>query len=193
MRRRQSRRAEILAAVMSGESAERDRRIRRAIRRRSDLRDRPVHQFGKDGKADDAADLALIGRHAERGVALEMLDRTKALLLGKRDIVDGDVVLEIDKGLAGSLDPPHRRDRDRLVLGAWRRGRLGSKAAIGRGRAPASAPVLRQALRLMAPFAAPATIMPGGAAFGTKAAMSSRHCGLPPRWQVRCSDGFQPP
>ena len=23
--------------------------------------------------------------------------------------------------------------------------------------------------------------------------MSSRHCGLSPRWQVRCSDGFQPP
>ena len=80
------------------------------------------------------ADLALVGRHAERGVALEMLDRSKALALGERDIVDGDVVLEIDEGLAGSLDPPQRRDGDRLVLGAWRRGRPRGEAAVGRGR-----------------------------------------------------------
>ena len=70
---------------------------------RSDLRDRPVTSSERIREAGDAADPPLVGRHAERGVALEMLDRPKALALGKRDIVYRDVVLEIDKGLAGSL------------------------------------------------------------------------------------------
>ncbi len=35
--------------------------------------------------------------------------------------------------------------------------------------------------------------MPGGSPPGTKAAIASSHTGRPPRWVVRCSDGFQPP
>ena len=86
------------------------------------LRDRPLRQFRHHRQADDAADLALIGRHAERGVALEMLDRTESFLLGERDILDGDVVLEIDEGLAASLHPPHRRDGYGFVLSAQEAG-----------------------------------------------------------------------
>src|SRR5690242_21903452 len=104
MRGRQPRGAEILAAVVSGESPERDGRVRRAISGGADLRDRPVHKLGEDRETGHAADPALIGRHAERGVALEMLDRAEAFPLRKRDVAGRNVVLEIDERLAASLD-----------------------------------------------------------------------------------------
>src|SRR3954465_3064721 len=64
-----------------------------------------------------------------------------------------------------------------------------STAAI----APAATPACKQSDSVSAPFAAPATCMPGGTAPGVNAASFSFHTGLPPRWQVRCTAGFQPP
>ena len=64
-----------------------------------------------------------------------------------------------------------------------------STAAI----APAAIPPVRHWPSVSAPFAAPATCMPGGIVPGVNAAISSVHTGLPPRWQVRCTAGFQPP
>ena len=54
-------------------------------------------------------------------------------------------------------------------------------------------PPVRHWPSVSAPFAAPATCMPGGIVPGVNAAISSVHTGLPPRWQVRCTAGFQPP
>ena len=57
-------------------------------------------------RAIDIADLALIGRHAERGIALEMLGDAKALARGKLHVGHRHVVLEIDEGLAPALRRP---------------------------------------------------------------------------------------
>ena len=105
--------------MMPGERADRDRRVGRPVGRGADLRDGAAGQLGQDREAGDVRDLALVGRHAERGVALEVLDRAEALALGERDVVGGHVVLEIDEGLAAlAFDVPERRDGDRLVVGA---------------------------------------------------------------------------
>src|SRR5690606_12094025 len=54
-------------------------------------------------------------RHAERGVALQVLDRDEALAVRKPHIVSGDVVLEVYEALALCLDLEDRR-------GVWVKG-----------------------------------------------------------------------
>ena len=78
------------------DDAHRDWRERRAIGGRSRLVDRAAGQRRHRGDGVDIGGLALIGRHAERRVALEMLDRDVALARGERDVLQRDVVLEID-------------------------------------------------------------------------------------------------
>ena len=46
--------------------------------------------------------LALVGRHAGGGVALDVLDRAEAFARAEPQILGGDVVLEIDEGLAAA-------------------------------------------------------------------------------------------
>ena len=82
----------------------------------------------------DVRRLALVGRHAERRVALQMLDRVEAFALRQLDIGGGDVVLQVDKGLALAGDVPQRRQRKRLVVGGGRRAGIAIVAAVGRGR-----------------------------------------------------------
>ena len=86
-------------------------------------------------------------------------------------------------GLATALSSAAARG---LVAGA---AKPHSEAAL----APSSSPSARQAARPNVPLAAPATLMPGGMVPGTSAARPSFHCGLPLRWVVRWSVGFQPP
>ena len=71
---------EQVAARGSGEGAEGHRRIGRAEGREPDLRDRLLLHGGGDGERVHVGELALIGRHAGRGVALDVLDRAHALL-----------------------------------------------------------------------------------------------------------------
>ena len=52
-----------------------------------DLGNGALGQLGHDREAVDVGGLALVGRHAERGVALEMLDRAEAFARGERDVV----------------------------------------------------------------------------------------------------------
>ena len=66
--------------------------------------------------------LALVGRHAVGGEALDVLDRAHAFAHGQPDVLGGDVVLEIDEGLdrrvgAGAWSPrrPCRRPSSRDV------------------------------------------------------------------------------
>ncbi len=106
---------------------------------------RAAGQFGHQGEAVDVGGLALVGRHAERGVALEVLDRAEALALGELDIGDGDVVLEIDEGLAlGVLDAPERRHGRAFGIGGGNRHRPRMEAA-GRGRVAAGSDAVGQA------------------------------------------------
>ena len=100
VRGRQPRRAEMLAAMRAGERADRHRHGRRAIAGGAGRGDGLAGERGHHGEAVDVRQLALVGRHAERGVALEVLDRAKALAVRQRDVGGGNVVLEIDKSLA---------------------------------------------------------------------------------------------
>ena len=60
------------------------------------LVDRAAGQRRHRREAVDIGGLALIGRHAERGVALQVLDRDVALAGRERDVLQRHVVLEVD-------------------------------------------------------------------------------------------------
>jgi hypothetical protein len=62
------------------------------------FRDRTSSQRRHHRQADDVAGAALVGRHAERGVALEVLDRAEAFARRQRDVRRSDVVLKVDEG-----------------------------------------------------------------------------------------------
>ena len=110
VRRRQPRRPEVLAAVRARQRADRDRREGRAEGGRAGLRDGLGGELGHQREAGDVGGLALVGGHAERGVALEVLDRAEALVAGERHVVVGDVVLQIDERLAArTAHAPQRR------------------------------------------------------------------------------------
>ena len=102
MQRRLAHRLEMMAGEWARKRAERDRRIVGPKRRRADLLDRFAGGLGEDRDGVDIAELALIGRHAGRGVAFGELDVGVALARGKQQIVGRSVVLEIDEGLAVS-------------------------------------------------------------------------------------------
>ena len=101
---------EQIAARGAGEGAEGDRRVRRTERCQADLRHRPAGQRGDRGQCVQIGGLALIGRHARRGVTLHMLDRAKAFAGRDGEVLGRDVVLEVDERFAVR---PARRRRER--------------------------------------------------------------------------------
>ena len=182
------------AAVMAGKGADGDRREGRAEGGGADRAEIAAGDRGEHRRAVEIAGLALVGRHAERGVALEMLGDAEALARRELHVGYRHVVLEIDERLAPAvLDQPHRACRpasvSALAAGPLEAVKPQSVAAV----APAAWPSARHAPRPNEPAAAPATLMPGGNAPGTSAASASLHCGLPLRWVVRWRLGFQPP
>ena len=111
MHRRQTFRPD-LAIALGSERADRNRREGRAETRRADLGDLLAERIRHDCKTGNVGRLALVGRHAERGVALQMLDRDEPLAMSEADVFGGHVVLEIDEGLAfgGNLENRGRRN-----------------------------------------------------------------------------------
>ena len=117
------------AAPTAGDDSHRHWNKRRAIGGRSRFINGAAGQRRHRGNGVDIGGLALIGRHAERGVALQVLDGDVALTRGERDVLQRHVVLEIDPA------PP-------FVVGLWpggldcvmarRRVRRGALAAAGR-------------------------------------------------------------
>ena len=103
MRGGEPRGAEILAAMMPGEGADGDRGIGRAEGRGADRADIPPGDVGQHRRAVGIGRLALVGRHAERGVALEMLGDAEALARGELHVRHRHVVLEIDERLAATI------------------------------------------------------------------------------------------
>src|SRR3546814_2328991 len=91
------------AHALAGQRAERDRRVRRAEAGAADLGNGEPALARHQGQADDVGGLALVGRHAERRVALQVLDRAEAFAVGKADVGGGDVVLQVDEGLAFAM------------------------------------------------------------------------------------------
>ena len=100
-----------------------ERRIGRPERRRARLRDRDAAIFRHQRERVDVRRLALVGAHAERRIALQVLDRAIAFLVRDLHVLDGHVVLEIDEGLAfGTLRRrPAGHDRIAAVGGMFGR------------------------------------------------------------------------
>ena len=76
--------------------AERDGRERRTKRRCPHLGNFAASELGERGKAVDVAGLALVVRHPQQRVALQVLDRGVIFARRQRDVSDSDIVLEVD-------------------------------------------------------------------------------------------------
>ena len=100
MRRRLAHGIEQLAACGASEGAEGDRRIGHAEGGEADFGNGLAKRVGHDAERVHVRGLALVGRHAGRGVALDVLDRAEAFAHRELDILRGHVVLEVDEGLS---------------------------------------------------------------------------------------------
>ena len=154
---------ELAADHAAGKRADRDRGGRRAVDGRAGFGDGLAGKPGHDREADDIGRLALVGRHAERRIALEVLDGAEVFLMRQPHVLHGDIVLEVDPGAAlADPDVPERADRNRRILGArhlggpclesefGKRGTRGLRAACKRGmcrQMPRRRPCRREAGR----------------------------------------------
>ena len=116
MRGREAGGAELAAAVRPGECAKCYGRVGRAERRGAGGCDAAPGGGREQRDTRDARGLALICRHAERGVAFQVLHRGETLLLCQVDVLGCDVVLEINKAAPARTG----RDPQRLARAALR-------------------------------------------------------------------------
>ena len=115
--RRAAHRPIVRADVMAGERTDGHRRVGRTEARRAEVGNGNSAHLRHHGDAVEIGRLALIGRHAEGGVALHVLDRTETFAKGDSEVRRGDVVLEVDE----------------LFGAPTRRGNLGQRHRVGRG------------------------------------------------------------
>ena len=87
----------------AGESAEAHRRVGRPEGGETNLGNRLLELGGGEAKRVHVGKLALVGRHAGGGVALDVLDRAHALLDRQAHILGANVVLEIDEGFRATV------------------------------------------------------------------------------------------
>ena len=147
MSRRLARRLEMRADVWAGEGADRDRHMRRTEARGAGCGDALARQMRQQRMAVEARGLALLGRHAERGVTLQMLDGAEAFPVGDLDVLRGHIVLQIDEGfVARLLDPPERFDADGFVARLRRRPRNRLREAEIRSRRVAARGALAETI-----------------------------------------------
>ena len=99
---RLARHLEMLAAMVACESAEGGRRVGWAERGQPHLRLALAQRVGRDVQPVDVRHLALVGRHAVRGVTLDVLDRAHALAHGQAQVLGGYVVLVVDERLGAA-------------------------------------------------------------------------------------------
>ena len=135
--------------------------------------------FRQQREPDDVGQLALVGAHAERRVALEMLDGAVAFARGERDVVDGDVVLPVDEAF-GSLDGRAGRSTAAasapLATGAAcgdASGAPARKPACIAAAIPAACPSSSATARSKCPLTAPAGVIGAGEPSGTNVASAS--------------------
>jgi len=104
--------------------------------RQADRLGRLAPRLSEDRRADQAADLALVGRHIVGGVALGVFDMAEALAMREANVVRRDVVLEVDEALAASSHFPQRLEGESRGL-VLRQGQIGvsGKAREARGLA----------------------------------------------------------
>ncbi len=90
---------EEVVARRAREGPEGHGRVGLAERRQPDLGQRLAERARRDGERVHVRRLALVGRHAGRGVALDVLDRAETLAHRELDVLGGDVVLEVHESL----------------------------------------------------------------------------------------------
>ncbi len=86
---------EYIAARLARNRAHRDRRVGRTERGGAGLRDRLVQRARQDRKTVDVRKLALIGRHAQRGITLGVLDAFITFAGRELHVRDFHVVLRV--------------------------------------------------------------------------------------------------
>ena len=96
LQRQAANRIEQLAPPHARQRRHRHGGERRPVGRRSDRSDSAPRGEGERDGAVDRGRLALVGRHAERGVALDVLDRQIGFARRERDILHRHVALQID-------------------------------------------------------------------------------------------------
>ena len=186
-------------ARMVDDRAEGNRRIGRAERRQPDLGDRLAQRLGGNGQSMHVGRLALVGRHAVGGEALDVLDRAHALMHRLADVLGGHVVLEIDEGLDGRV----RRRRP-----APRRACRRPSSRWPRPSASTTLPTLAAGLlrRFLAGRMASSTVAPARPCRCRRrpkrspahrrragsACVASSKATLPRDCENRCTDGVQP-
>ena len=194
MDRRLAHGIEHFALRRAAEHAEGHGRIGQPERRQPDLGDLLAERFGRDGERVHVRRLALIGRHAGRGVALDVLDRAHALARRELDVARGDVVLEIDERLGQLLLRPAarrgrtcRRDRDRAPSTLRRCPGVAPAAPPApravRERLPRDRTRRRRRRRSLACAGAP----------GRNVRVAASNASLPRDCENRCTLGVQPP
>ena len=126
-------RGEARSGLLAGEETEGDRRVGGAVGGVPGLGNGRAARAGEEGEAVHVARPALVGAHAEGGVALEVLDRRVALARRERDVGRGHVVLEVDErlGVLRSRNRPERLPRRGRGLLRGARGSRGSGGTRG--------------------------------------------------------------
>ena len=99
MHRRGAHRIEQVAPCHARKTAKCDGRVRHAKGGEPDLGNGLAEALGDNTQRVEIGRLALIGRHPDGGVALDVLDGAKAFTRGERQIIGGDVVLPVHEGL----------------------------------------------------------------------------------------------
>ena len=72
-------------------------RVGGAVAGRADGGGVATKQLGNDSGGEGIGELALVGPHAEGGVALDVFDGLVALAEGEAEVVEGDVFVEVDE------------------------------------------------------------------------------------------------
>ena len=83
--------------VASGDGAEGDRGVGGTVTGRAHGGGIATEQLGDDTGGEGIGELALVGSHAEGGVALDVFDGFEALAEGEAEVVEGDVFVEVDE------------------------------------------------------------------------------------------------
>ena len=118
------------APAVADDGAEGQRHIRRAEGGGADLGDGLGQALGDECQGVDVRGLALVGAHAGRGVALDVLDRAEAFAQRQAEILRRDVVLEVDEGLLAGARAVGRHGPERAER-HWSRGEAGEIASAG--------------------------------------------------------------
>ena len=139
MHRRPADGVELWPARGSGESAERHRRVGLAKGGETDIRNRLRQRARRDRQRVHVRKLALIGRHAGGGVALDVLDRAHALLDREPQVLGANIVLKVDKRLGAAIGEEMRRGAQHAARGRKHPGHrkdfsLSRCGEAGRGR-----------------------------------------------------------